>query len=148
MFGLSPIEFAVIIVVAILIFGPRLPQVAAEAAGWIVKLKRSLNEIRRDSGIDREIAEVRREVENAVPRDLRSFDPRRAAQEGAQRVTREVAGPVLAEAESLREEWALDRREPAPPRDANPDDAPTPITPAEPGPPPAPPSESDPQHHP
>lgn len=148
MFGLSPIEFAVIIVVAILIFGPRLPQVAAEAAGWIVKLKRALNDMRRDSGIDREIAEVRREVENAVPRDLRAFDPRRAAQEGAQRVSREVAGPVLAEAESLREEWAHDRREHAPPNEATPVAEPTPLTPAEPGPPPAPPSESDPHHHP
>ena len=129
MFGLSPIELVVIVVVAILVFGPRLPQVAAEAGGWVVKLKRTLSDLRRDSGIDRELAQARREVENAIPREVRSFDPARAIGGGVQRVTRDVAGPVVEALESVRQDTLSDRREPAPAAEP-----PVELSPAESGP--------------
>jgi Sec-independent protein translocase protein TatA len=113
MFGLSPFELVVIVVVAILVFGPRLPQVAAEAGGWIVKLKRTLTDLRRESGIDREIAQVKREVENAIPREVRNFEPTRAIEGGVQRLKREVAEPVVEALESVQEEAMRDRREPS-----------------------------------
>src|SRR5690349_6914603 len=120
MFNLGATEIVVILVVAILIFGPRLPQVAAEAAGWVMKLKRSLNDLRRDSGIDREISEVRRQVENAVPREVRSFNVERSVKQGVETLKQEVAAPVAKELESAAEavkaepRKALeDRREPS-----------------------------------
>jgi len=103
MFNLGATEIVVILVVAILIFGPRLPQVAAEAAGWVMKLKRSLNDLRRDSGIDREISEVRRQVENAVPREVRSFNVERSVKQGVETLKQEVAAPVAKELESAAE---------------------------------------------
>ena len=45
-------------------------------------LKIQLDELRRETGIDREIQNARRAVEDAVPRDLRSPDLRRKAREG------------------------------------------------------------------
>ncbi len=112
MFGLGPTEIVVIVVVAILIFGPRLPQVAAEAAGWIMKLKRSMSDLRRDSGIDREFSEVRRQVENAVPRELRNFDPARSVQTGMETLKHDVAEPVVKELRSAHDALMDDRREP------------------------------------
>jgi Sec-independent protein translocase protein TatA len=132
MFGLSPFEMVVIIVVAILVFGPRLPQVAAEAGGWVVKLKRTLSDLRRDSGIDREIAQVRREVENAIPRDARRFDPARALESGVQRLTRDVATPVVTAIESARVDALMDRRETAVPVEAAPELTPADSDPAAP----------------
>ena len=71
---LGPLEMIVIVVVAILVFGPRLPQVAAEAAHFVGRMKRSLDELRRETGIDREIAEARRGLEKAVPKDVRTMN--------------------------------------------------------------------------
>ena len=140
MSGLGPTEIVVILVVAILIFGERLPQVAAEAAGWIVKLKRGINDLRRDSGIDREISEVRRQVENAVPREVRHFDPARSLQAGVDTLKRDVAEPVVKELNSARDALIEDRREPVGPPKAEPE-----VTEAVP-PPAAPPAATD--HHP
>ncbi len=140
MFGLGPTEIVVIVVVAILIFGPRLPQVAAEAAGWIMKLKRSMSDLRRDSGIDREFSEVRRQVENAVPRELRTFDPARSVQSGMESLKRDVAEPVVKELKSAHDALMDDRREPIGP----PAGAPV-VTAADPAPQ-VPPAATD--HHP
>jgi Sec-independent protein translocase protein TatA len=66
-------EMALIIVVAILIFGKRLPEVAGQAAATAARLRRQFQDLRRETGIDREIWEARREFERAVPRDLGSL---------------------------------------------------------------------------
>lgn len=165
MFNLGPTEIVVILVVAILIFGPRLPQVAAEFGGWIVKFRRSVNDLRRDSGIDREIMEVRRQVENAVPREVRSFDPARQVRAGVDTLKREVATPVVQELEAARdsalktdggalpaEGATLDRREPIAGPDATPlaripgvSEPANPATPADPDPATAPPPASAPR---
>jgi Sec-independent protein translocase protein TatA len=137
MFGLSAIEMVVIVVVAILVFGPRLPQVAAEFAGWMMKLKRSLTDLRRESGIDREISEVRRAVENAVPREVRSFNVERSLQEGVQTLKKEVAEPVVKELEAVRDaatkDPTQDRKETPPDRrdDATLPQGPATVSPAE-----------------
>jgi Sec-independent protein translocase protein TatA len=53
-------EIAVVLIVAVLIFGKRLPQVAGDAVRQVAKLRRHLDTLRRESGIDREIFDVKR----------------------------------------------------------------------------------------
>jgi Sec-independent protein translocase protein TatA len=96
--NLSFLEILLIAVVAVIAFGPRLPQVAAEAAHFVGKMRRSLAELRRDTGIDREIEEARRSIEGAVPRrayDVKSF---------ARRELKKIEETVAAEPEERAEE--------------------------------------------
>ena len=86
--NLSPAEVAIIVIVAIVVFGRRLPQVAGQAAGTVQRLRRSLDDLRRETGIDREIADARRAVESAVPREVRALDVRTLAREAQSSVER------------------------------------------------------------
>lgn len=102
MFGLQTVELLLVALVALLLFGGNLPKVAAEAASWFVRLRRSLGELRRESGIDREIESARRMLEDSVPSDVRSFDVRRAAEETLARPLREAARELEAPAQPTR----------------------------------------------
>jgi TatA/E family protein of Tat protein translocase len=102
-FGLSPIELLVIVVVAIVVFGQRLPQVAGETAATLQRFKRSLTDLRRETGIDQEIYKAKREFEEAQ-RQARAADPRLE-------LTREAAA-AKAQAAALAREAAL-RNEPS-----------------------------------
>ena len=73
-FNFGPFEFVIVLVVAILVFGKRLPAVAVQAASAVQKARRSLADLRRETGIDEELRNARRELENAVPRDLGRLD--------------------------------------------------------------------------
>ncbi len=84
--GLSPTELFVIAIVAILVFGARLPQVAGEAAATLQRFRRSLTDLRRETGIDQEIARARREFESVrrplavdlphtIRREVKALDP-------------------------------------------------------------------------
>jgi len=57
-------------------------QVAGQAAGAVQRMRRSLEDLRRETGIDREVQNARRAFEDAVPRDVRGLDVRRAARKG------------------------------------------------------------------
>jgi len=81
-FNLGPTEFVIVGVVAVLVFGRRLPEVAGQAAGVVQKVRRSLEELRRETGIDREIQNARRAVDEAVPRDVRPAHLSQKAREG------------------------------------------------------------------
>jgi len=74
LFGLSPQELFVIAIVAILVFGQKLPQVAGEAAATVQKIRRALHDLRRESGIDHELSRARREIEDNVVRPFREVD--------------------------------------------------------------------------
>ncbi|MBM3988045.1 MAG: twin-arginine translocase TatA/TatE family subunit [Planctomycetes bacterium] len=65
LFGLSFAELVVIFVVAILVFGQRLPRVAGETAATLQRVRRSLSDLRRETGIDHEIQKAKREFEDA-----------------------------------------------------------------------------------
>jgi Sec-independent protein translocase protein TatA len=56
-------ELVIIAFVAILIFGRRLPQAAGQAAARMGRARRSLETLWRESGIEREVREVQREIE-------------------------------------------------------------------------------------
>lgn len=72
LFNLSFGELIAVGVVALLVFGKRLPEVAAQLAVQLQRARRSLQNLRRETGIDREMWEVRRRFEEAVPRDVES----------------------------------------------------------------------------
>jgi Sec-independent protein translocase protein TatA len=97
--NLSPFELVVIAVVAVIVFGPRLPQVAAEAAHYFGKLRRSLSDLRRETGIDREIEAARRAIEDAVPREVRELDVRSVARRELDEIRRETERPVETKSE-------------------------------------------------
>lgn len=92
-------EFMIVGIAALLIFGKRLPEVAAQAGSQLAKLRRSLDTMRRETGIDREIQNMRSEISNAVPRDVVSRDL--SIGEMARMATREIQA-------SLREVETLD----------------------------------------
>lgn len=91
MFGLGWSEILVAGVIGLLLFGGNLPKVAAEAARWVVGLKRSLNDIRRETGIEREIENAKREVEASVERSLKVREVQQKLTETIARPFREVA---------------------------------------------------------
>ncbi|MBK7878764.1 MAG: hypothetical protein IPJ77_24155 [Planctomycetes bacterium] len=71
--NLDTTELIVVVIAAVLVFGRRLPQVAAQAGAQVGKLRRQLDAAWKDSGVDKEVREVQRSIESirdAVPRDL------------------------------------------------------------------------------
>jgi len=63
--NLGPSELVVIAVVAVPIFGKNLPQAASKAYLQIRKLRTAMDDIRRESGIDKEIRDIERTVREA-----------------------------------------------------------------------------------
>jgi len=63
-------ELLVIAIVGLLLFGGDLPKVAADIGRIWIKLRRSVNEFKRESGIDEAMREIRRET------DFRLEEPR------------------------------------------------------------------------
>jgi len=119
LFGISPQELLLIVVVAVIVFGQRLPQVAGEAAATVQKLRRALSDLRRESGIDQELQNARREIDQNVVRPFRDAD---------------LAGTIEREARAARTELqptpetesatsATSEASPAPPPDLRGDDA-------------------------
>ena len=64
-------ELLLVAVVALMVFGRRLPEVAVRAAAHLARLRRSLTQMWREAGIEDELRKVRRDVERTMP-DLRN----------------------------------------------------------------------------
>lgn len=64
-------ELLLVAVVALMVFGRRLPEVAVRAAAHLTRLRRSLTQMWREAGIEDELRKVRRDVERTMP-DLRN----------------------------------------------------------------------------
>ncbi len=58
-------ELVVIAVIAVLIFGKDLPQAASKAFVQVRKLRNAVDDLRRDSGIEREIRNIERNMREA-----------------------------------------------------------------------------------
>jgi Sec-independent protein translocase protein TatA len=63
-------EILILGVAGVLLFGKRLPEVAAQAGQQLVKFRRSLQQVKAESGIDQEVRKIQRTFEEAIPRDL------------------------------------------------------------------------------
>lgn len=72
--NLGPGEFVLVLIVAVLIFGRRLPEVAARGAIQIQKLRRGVQEFRRESGFDEEMRKARQIIEDPVRQALKEMD--------------------------------------------------------------------------
>jgi Sec-independent protein translocase protein TatA len=98
-------EILVIGIVGVLLFGKRLPEVASQAGQQLVKFRRSLQQVRADSGMDQEVRKIQRTLEEAIPRDFSVGEVARLAsarvQERIQSARKEIdleVGKPLAEA--------------------------------------------------
>jgi len=58
-------ELTVIALVAVLVFGKNLPQAASKAYLQVRKLRNAVDDLRRESGIEREIRDIERTVREA-----------------------------------------------------------------------------------
>ncbi|HEX6881846.1 MAG TPA: hypothetical protein VF530_00615 [Planctomycetota bacterium] len=63
--NLSPLELVVLVALAVLIFGKNLPQAASKAYLQARKLRNAVDDLRRESGIERELREIERNVREA-----------------------------------------------------------------------------------
>ena len=63
--NLGPLEIVVILVLAVLIFGKDLPQAASKAYLQARKLRNAVDDLRRESGIEREIRNIERGIREA-----------------------------------------------------------------------------------
>jgi len=79
--NLSATEILVIGIVAVLIFGKRLPEVASQTYGQIRRLRQGLDQFRRETGIDREFHSIERtlhDVQHEIttePKSIPSVPP-------------------------------------------------------------------------
>lgn len=113
---ISGTEVLLALVVGLLVFGGRLPEVLKDVGRWFFRLKRELEDIRRETGIDETLRELQSES-RSIARDLEKaaeetglpeLDPHAPA--------REHAGPpedARLEPGAEGEEGAWERREPA-----------------------------------
>ena len=68
--NLGFVELVVVLGAALLIFGKRLPEVASQAGSTIAKFRRSIDNLREETGIDRDLRQARRDIEGVLPRNL------------------------------------------------------------------------------
>lgn len=75
--NLSVGEIIVIAVLSILIFGGRLPEVAARAVHYFRQFRRGLDDLKRETGIDRELRNIEYEIRDAerAARKANPFSP-------------------------------------------------------------------------
>jgi Sec-independent protein translocase protein TatA len=123
-------EMLLILVVAVLIFGKDLPQAASKAYLQARKLRNAVDDLRRDSGIDREIRDIERTVREA------EWEARRAvSKESLPRADRPRPAPAaIPAAPSTPAEVGAPQIQAPPSTEAN---APAPAEPAAPESPPS-----------
>jgi Sec-independent protein translocase protein TatA len=68
--NLGPLETVLILVVVVLVFGGRLPEVAREAMKVMAKVRHSMHELKREIDLDGEIRRVESELRREVPRQI------------------------------------------------------------------------------
>jgi Sec-independent protein translocase protein TatA len=99
-------ELVVIGIAGVLLFGKRLPEVAGQAGQQLVKFRRSLQQVKAESGMDQEVRKIQRTLEEAIPRDLSVGEVARLASarvseriQSARRELDEQVGKPLAQAQ-------------------------------------------------
>lgn len=96
--NLGTFELMICGVVALLVFGKRLPEVASQAGATLTKFRRGLDNAIQDSGVEREI----KKIKDALPTDLSMRDVTRAATRRVEGRMRELSD----EAQKIEDEVA------------------------------------------
>ena len=93
--NLGGVELLIVCIAGLLVFGRRLPEVAGQAGKQLVRVRRSIDAAWRETGMEKELRDVRRDLDAAIPRDLSIADmARRASAEMDKRVKAiEAAAP-------------------------------------------------------
>jgi len=100
--NLAPSELLVLAVIAVLVFGKRLPEVAGRGYTQVRRWRHSLDQLRRETGIDRELRNIEREVDD-VARNVRiteDLERVRHAEERRDRVEPDSSEPGSSEPDS------------------------------------------------
>lgn len=63
--NLGPSELILILILAVLVFGKDLPQAASKAYLQVRRLRNAVDDLRRETGIDRELRNIERTVREA-----------------------------------------------------------------------------------
>lgn len=99
-------ELLVIAAIAVMVFGRDLPRVAAKAVVQFQRVRRTMQQVWRESGINEEVRRVQREMEDAA-RTVREVTPEdplesavRGVREDLERSAREAGAPVDGAAEA------------------------------------------------
>ena len=77
--NLGGVELLIVCIAGLLVFGRRLPEVAGQAGKQLVRVRRSIDAAWRETGMEKELREVRRDLDAAIPRDLSVADMARLA---------------------------------------------------------------------
>ena len=102
--NLGGVELLIVCIAGLLVFGRRLPEVAGQAGKHLVRVRRSIDAAWRDTGMERELREVKRDLDAAIPRDLSIADMARlASAEMEKRVKANEATPPAATPELPKE---------------------------------------------
>lgn len=64
--SIGPLEMVIVVFAAILVYGRRLPEVAGEAAGWVQRARRSLNDLKHETGLDEELRNARQTMDQVM----------------------------------------------------------------------------------
>ncbi len=120
--SLSGIEIIVIAMASLMVFGSRLPEVALRAVAHIMRARRAVSRMWRETGLEEELRRVRRDIELKMPRDA-DFDVRsgaashgatndaRLAAERAREAAKRPAGAIAPAGDGASMDAGLDRRE-------------------------------------
>ena len=94
-------EILVILAAALMIFGGNLPDVALRLVAQVMRARRAVAKMWRDTGLEDELRRVRRDVEMSIPRDA-DFDMRPNKVNEARRAAERSRTAALREAESSK----------------------------------------------
>jgi Sec-independent protein translocase protein TatA len=87
-------ELVIVGIAALLVFGKRLPEVATQAGKQIAKLRHGLDQSWKDTGLDKEINELKEVLPNVAPSELARNASRRFQQRLADKARREGLDPA------------------------------------------------------
>jgi Sec-independent protein translocase protein TatA len=87
-------ELVIVGIAALLVFGKRLPEVATQAGKQIAKLRHGLDQSWKDTGLEKEINELKEVLPNVAPSELARNASRRFQQRLADKARREGLDPA------------------------------------------------------
>ncbi len=87
------LEWIIILMAALMIFGSRLPEVAMRAVAHVMRFRRAVSKMWRDTGLEDELRRVRRDIEMSIPReaDFKVKEPAKAVETNDARAAAERA---------------------------------------------------------